>query len=62
MNGRLRQFIIEPFVKHNPEVDEYYLSIFSELDHDVILFHHQGGVDVGNVEEKVKIVLIGEKI
>ena len=54
MNGRLRQFIIEPFVRHDDN-DEYYLSIFSELESDVILFHHQGGVDVGDVEEKVTL-------
>eukprot|EP00057_Strongylocentrotus_purpuratus_P032903 XP_789338.3 PREDICTED: ATP-citrate synthase [Strongylocentrotus purpuratus] len=53
VNGRLRQFIIEPFVKHDPSSDEYYVSIYSEMDADVVLFHHQGGVDVGDVGEKV---------
>ncbi|XP_054770193.2 ATP-citrate synthase-like [Lytechinus pictus] len=61
VNGRLRQFIIEPFVKHDPSTDEYYLSIYSELDGDVVLFHHLGGVDVGDVEQKALRLKVGIK-
>jgi len=49
--GKLRRFIIEPFVKHEDE-EEAYVCIYSERQGDVILFHHQGGVDIGNVDEK----------
>lgn len=28
------------------------MCIYSERNGDVILFHHQGGVDVGDVDEK----------
>jgi len=49
--GKLRRFIIEPFVKHQDE-EEAYVCIYSERQGDVILFHHQGGVDIGDVDEK----------
>jgi len=49
--GKLRRFIIEPFVKHQDD-EEAYVCIYSERQGDVILFHHQGGVDIGNVDEK----------
>lgn len=32
--------------------EEAYICIYSERHGDVILFHHQGGVDVGDVDEK----------
>jgi len=49
--GLLKKFIIEPFVKHE-ENEEMYICIFTERDNDVILFHHQGGIDVGDVDAK----------
>ena len=33
--------------------DEYYICIYSQRDEDVILFHHEGGVDIGDVDAKV---------
>jgi len=51
VSGVLDTFIIEPFVLHNKE-DEYYICIYSLREYDEILFHHEGGVDVGNVDEK----------
>ncbi|XP_013193819.2 ATP-citrate synthase [Amyelois transitella] len=47
--GKLRHFIIEPFVKHDQN-EEMYLCIQSGRRSDTILFHHQGGVDVGDVD------------
>jgi ATP citrate (pro-S)-lyase len=32
--------------------EEAYVCIYSERNGDVILFHHQGGVDIGDVDEK----------
>ena len=47
----------EPFVAHAQE-DEFYVSIYSQRHGDVILFHHEGGVDVGDVDSKVSSSLI----
>ncbi|EFZ01330.1 ATP citrate (pro-S)-lyase domain protein [Metarhizium robertsii] len=55
--GVLRQFLVEPFVPH-PQDTEYYININSERRGDWILFTHEGGVDVGNVDEKAKSLLI----
>ena len=49
--GRLTNFLIEPLVKHDPS-DECYVAMVSTRDGDEILFHHRGGVDVGDVESK----------
>lgn len=50
-SGKLRRFIIEPFIAHKDD-EEAYVCVYSERNGDVILFHHQGGVDVGDVDEK----------
>ncbi|OWR45191.1 putative ATP-citrate synthase [Danaus plexippus plexippus] len=47
--GKLRRFVVEPFVKHDPS-EEMYLCIQSGRRADTIMFHHQGGVDVGDVD------------
>ncbi|XP_037299248.1 ATP-citrate synthase [Manduca sexta] len=47
--GNLRHFIVEPFVKHDAN-EEMYICIQSGRRSDTILFHHQGGVDVGDVD------------
>lgn len=49
--GKLRSFIIEPFVPHKPE-EEAYVCIYSHRTADTILFHHEGGVDIGDVDAK----------
>ncbi|XP_077979169.1 ATP-citrate synthase-like [Glandiceps talaboti] len=54
-NGLLKNFIIEPFVAHEAE-DEMYVCIYSSRSCDTILFYHEGGVDIGDVDSKaVKI-------
>ena len=50
-NGKLNNFIIEPFVQHNAQ-DEYYGCIYSLREGETILFHHEGGVDIGDVDAK----------
>ena len=30
-----------------------YLCIYTQRDEDVILFHHEGGIDIGDVDSKV---------
>ncbi|CAG9854459.1 unnamed protein product [Phyllotreta striolata] len=49
--GKLRNFIIEPFVAHK-EDEETYVCIYSHRFADTILFYHQGGVDIGDVDSK----------
>lgn len=49
--GKLRSFIIEPFIPHKDD-EEVYVCIYSHRNADTILFHHQGGVDIGDVDAK----------
>ncbi|MCW4002528.1 MAG: ATPase [Candidatus Bathyarchaeota archaeon] len=49
--GQLTHFIIEPMVPHK-ESDECYIAIVSTRDGDEILFYHQGGINVGDVDAK----------
>jgi len=57
VTGVLDHFIVEPFVPHAQE-DEYYICIVSKREGDEILFHHEGGVDVGDVDAKAVRTLI----
>jgi ATP citrate (pro-S)-lyase len=57
VKGELERFIVEPFVKHT-ESDEHYLCIRQLREGDEILFCKQGGVDVGNVEDKASVVMV----
>lgn len=49
--GKLKNFVIEPFIEHKQE-EEYYVCIHSHRYADTILFHHEGGVDIGDVDSK----------
>jgi ATP citrate (pro-S)-lyase len=49
--GQLTHFIIKPFV-HYKDSDESYVAILSNATGDTILFHHEGGVNVGDVDSK----------
>lgn len=49
--GKLRNFIIEPFLPHK-DTEEAYVCIYSHRSADTILFYHQGGVDIGDVDAK----------
>jgi ATP citrate (pro-S)-lyase len=61
VTGILDHFIVEPFVPHD-EKDEYYVAIVSEREGDTILFHHEGGINVGDIDAKAQrlSVPIGE--
>ena len=48
----MKKFIIEPFVGHE-QTEEFYVCVYSSRDGDTILFHHEGGVDIGDVDAKV---------
>lgn len=51
VSGILDHFIVEPFVPH-AQTDEYYICLQSFREQDEILFYHEGGVDVGDVDAK----------
>lgn len=51
VTGTLSTFFVEPFHPH-PQSDEVYLCIQSNRDGEEILFHHEGGVEVGDVDAK----------
>lgn len=57
MTGTLNNFIVEPFVPH-PADTEFYVCINSAREGDYILFTHEGGVDVGDVDAKALKLLI----
>ncbi|KAI9836430.1 MAG: hypothetical protein M1819_001461 [Sarea resinae] len=57
VSGYLRRFLVEPFVPH-PSGTEYYININSVREGDWILFTHEGGVDVGDVDAKAEKILI----
>jgi ATP citrate (pro-S)-lyase len=49
--GKLKHFIIEPYIPHE-NTDEMYICIYSNREGEVILFHHEGGIDIGDVDSK----------
>ncbi|KAI0077582.1 ATP-citrate synthase [Panus rudis PR-1116 ss-1] len=51
VTGTLNTFIVEPFLPH-PSDAEYYVCITSAREGDSILFTHEGGVDIGDVDAK----------
>lgn len=58
ITGPLDTFIVEPFTPHDPK-DEHYIAIRSLREGDEILFYHEGGVDVGDVDAKASKLFIG---
>ncbi|KAK0552824.1 ATP citrate lyase subunit 1 [Tilletia horrida] len=57
VTGTLNNFIVEPFFPH-PANTEFYVCINSAREGDYILFTHEGGVDVGDVDAKALKLLI----
>ncbi|KAK7805640.1 hypothetical protein U0070_009789 [Myodes glareolus] len=56
--GFLKNFLIEPFVPHS-QAEEFYVCIYATREGDYVLFHHEGGVDVGDVDAKAQKLLVG---
>ncbi|GAB6025154.1 hypothetical protein CHUAL_010577 [Chamberlinius hualienensis] len=56
--GKLRRFLVEPFVPHTQE-EECYVCIYSHRYGDTLLFYHEGGVDVGDVDAKAAKLEVG---
>lgn len=57
VTGVINHFIVEPFITHS-ENDEYYLAIISKREGDEILFHHEGGINVGDIDTKAVRLLV----
>jgi len=57
VSGYLHTFIVEPFVPHS-QSEEYYICIHSVREGDEILFTHEGGVDVGDVDAKARRIMV----
>uniref|UniRef100_A0A1D1XD28 ATP citrate synthase n=1 Tax=Anthurium amnicola TaxID=1678845 RepID=A0A1D1XD28_9ARAE len=57
VSGVLKTFIVEPFVPHDSST-EYYININSVRDGDNILFTHEGGIEIGDVDSKALKLLI----
>ena len=57
VTGTLNNFIVEPFLPH-PSNTEYYVCITSQREGDSILFTHEGGVDIGDVDAKALVLNI----
>jgi ATP citrate (pro-S)-lyase len=57
VTGIARRFVVEPFVPHTP-ADEYYVCIQAGREGDEVLFYHEGGVDVGDVDSKAQRLLV----
>lgn len=55
VSGVLTHFLVEPFVPHKPQ-DEYYICIQTQRFSDMIMFYHEGGVDVGDVDSKASVL------
>ncbi|CAE7898986.1 ACLY, partial [Symbiodinium sp. KB8] len=55
--GVLTHFIVEPFIAHEQE-QEMYVCIQSVREGEEILFYHEGGVDVGDVDAKATRYLV----
>lgn len=55
--GKLKTFIIEPFIPHQQH-EEAYVCIHSHRNGDTIMFYHEGGVDVGDVDAKASTLLV----
>ncbi|KAI8067040.1 citrate synthase-like protein [Gongronella butleri] len=55
--GILKTFLVEPFAPH-PQNTEYYICINSAREGDYILFTHEGGIDIGDVDAKALKLLI----
>ncbi|KAK3505905.1 hypothetical protein QTP70_019308 [Hemibagrus guttatus] len=58
VKGILKKFLIEPFVPHSQE-EEFYMCIYATREGDHVLFHHEGGVDIGDVDSKAQHLMVG---
>lgn len=55
VTDKLTHFLVEPYIQHEKE---YYLSITSERDHDIIHFSEEGGIDVEENWHKISTIQV----
>lgn len=57
-------FVLVSFPCSAVQAEEFYVCVYASREGDYVLFHHEGGVDVGDVDAKAQKLLIGvdEKI
>lgn len=48
-----------PRLSARPQEEEFYLCIYATREGDHVLFHHQGGVEVGDVDATAQRLLVG---
>jgi succinyl-CoA synthetase beta subunit len=58
ISGLIDNFIVEPYRTHDAN-REHYFAIRTRRDGDEMLFCSDGGIDVGEVEQKARHLLIG---
>lgn len=51
VRGTLDCFVVEPMADLSSQA-EYYVCVYSQRESDVLMFYHEGGVDVGDVDAK----------
>lgn len=39
--------------------EEFYVCIYATREGDHVLFHHEGGVDIGDVDSKAQRLMVG---
>jgi len=63
ISGTIDTFIVEPYKPHTGD-SEYYCAIRTRRDGDEILFCPDGGIDVGEVDQKARriFIAIGDKL
>lgn len=57
VSGKLDTFIVEPFIEHK-QSEEFYVCIQNQREGNEILFYHEGGINIGDVDSKAQRVLI----
>lgn len=53
--GKLNTFIIEPYLMHDLK-EEFYTCIYATRQGNTVLFHPEGGVEVGDIDTKAHSV------
>lgn len=43
------------------QTEEFYVCIYSGRYSDTVLFHHEGGIDIGDVDAKVRTWSLGNQ-
>uniref|UniRef100_A0A4W5RG74 ATP-citrate synthase n=1 Tax=Hucho hucho TaxID=62062 RepID=A0A4W5RG74_9TELE len=50
---------LKPRLMRETTEEEFYICIYATREGDHVLFHHEGGVDVGDVDAKAQRLLVG---